>query len=123
MHPRFLIAFVLLALGFAVMALTNPDVRQAPATPDDAAEPAPPAPQAVVPPPGPRGQQLYENHCMGCHESLVHIRSTQSARSYRDLHERVAHWARYMKLPWSEEEVGDVARYLEGAYYRFEARP
>lgn len=123
MHPRFLIAIVLLALGFAVMALTNPDVRQVPATPDDAAEPAPPAPQAVVPSPGPRGQQLYENHCMGCHESLVHIRSTQSARSYGDLHERVAHWARYLKLPWSAEEVGDVARYLEGAYYRFEVQP
>lgn len=123
MHPRFLIAAGLLALGFAVMALTNPDGQQVPEASGDGAEPATPAPQAVVAPPGPRGQQLYENHCMGCHESVAQIRGVQEARSYEALHERVAHWARYMKLPWSEEEVGDVTRYLEGAYYRFDVQP
>jgi hypothetical protein len=71
----------------------------------------------------PRGQLLYENHCMVCHESIVHIRSKQSARSLEDLHARVLHWARYMKLPWSEEEVGDVTRFLESRYYQFESRP
>ena len=123
MHPRFLVATALLVLGFAVMALTNPDGVPVSESGSDVTEPVNPAPRAVVAPPGSRGQQLYENHCMGCHESVVQIRSAPTARSYRDLQHRVAHWASYLKLPWSEEEVADVARYLDAAHYRFETQP
>lgn len=123
MHTRFIIAAALLGLGFTVMALTNPGGPPSPTPQGADAEPSPAAPQAAIAPPGPRGQQLYENHCLVCHESMVHIRSKQSARSLADLQQRVDHWARYMKLPWSGEEVRDVTRFLDSRYYQFESRP
>lgn len=123
MQTKFIIAAVLLATGFAVMALSNPGVQSPPATPEQEADGADAAAQRIDPEARPRGQLLYENHCMACHESVVHIRSKQSARSLDDLHARVVHWTRYMKLPWSEEEVGDVTRFLESRYYKFEPQP
>ena len=30
-----------------------------------------------------RGRLLYENHCRSCHESNVHIRQTQAAKSLK----------------------------------------
>jgi mono/diheme cytochrome c family protein len=125
MQTKFIVAAVLLATGFAVMALSNPGVQPpvAPAEEETQADRADAAAQRIDPEARPRGQLLYENHCMVCHESVVHIRSKQSARSLEDLHARVVDWARYMKLPWSEEEVSDVTRFLESRYYKFESRP
>lgn len=125
MQTKFIIAAVLLATGFAVMALSNPGVELPAALPEQEtqADRADAAAQRIDPEARPRGQLLYENHCMVCHESVVHIRSKQSARSLEDLHARVVHWARYMKLPWSEEEVSDVTRFLESRYYKFESQP
>jgi hypothetical protein len=123
MQTKFIVAAVLLATGFAVMALSNPAVEPPVSSPEQEAQADHAAAQRIDPEARPRGQLLYENHCMVCHESVVHIRSKQSARSLEDLHARVVDWARYMKLPWSEEEVSDVTRFLESRYYKFESRP
>jgi cytochrome c5 len=69
-----------------------------------------------------RGQLLYENHCMVCHESVVHIRTQQQAQSLSALRARVQHWATYMHLRWGKEEVEDVAGHLNSHYYKFESR-
>ena len=123
MQTKFIVAAVLLATGFAVMALSNPGGEPPVSSPEQEAQADHAAAQRIDPEARPRGQLLYENHCMACHESVVHIRSKQGARSLEDLHARVVHWARYMKLPWSEEEVSDVTRFLESRYYKFESRP
>lgn len=67
-----------------------------------------------------RGQLLYENHCMACHESVVRIRTRQQVKSLPALRAEVARWATYANLPWSKEEIEEVARYLDTQYYRFE---
>jgi hypothetical protein len=123
MQTKFVVAAGLLGLGFAVMALTNPAVEPAAVPQDRDVQAGEAAPQRVEPGAQPRGQLLYENHCMACHESVVHIRSRQGARSLSELQAKVDHWARYMKLPWSTEEVVDVTRFLDSRYYRFESRP
>jgi cytochrome c5 len=66
-----------------------------------------------------RGQSLYENHCMSCHESVVHIRSTKKTRSLQELRTRVMHWAEYLKLCWGREEIDDVVKYLDTQFYKF----
>lgn len=78
--------------------------------------------QPVMPPAAPRGQMLYENHCMSCHESVVHVRERQQAKSLPQLRARVRYWADYLHMRWGREEVDDVVDYLNSQYYRFERR-
>ena len=70
---------------------------------------------------GSRGQMLYENHCQGCHTSVVHVRETHRVRSWLELQTWVTHWANELKLTWKADEIGDVANYLNERYYKFEA--
>lgn len=103
--------------------------------------PALAAPQVDVPPPPPlpahelegdgrarqprlietasRGQLLYENHCMSCHESVAAIRARRTVRSQADLRAAVARWSANSKLPWGREEVEDITDYLNARHYRF----
>lgn len=76
----------------------------------------------VAPPAPPRGQMLYENHCMSCHESVVHIRSNHRAQSLTELRGTVSNWANYLHLRWGRGEVEEVVTYLNNHYYRFESR-
>jgi len=81
-----------------------------------------PRQKPVKPPVPSRGQLLYENHCMVCHESVVHIRTQQQARSRSALRAQVVHWVAYTQLHWSKEEVEDVVDHLDSQYYKFESR-
>ncbi len=65
-----------------------------------------------------RGEGLYRNHCLSCHESIAHIRENRRARSLIDLRRWVARWARELDLGWGSEEVEDVTSYLNRTYYR-----
>jgi mono/diheme cytochrome c family protein len=66
-----------------------------------------------------RGQQLYENHCIGCHESVAYIRARRHIKSLPQLREEVGRWASYTNLPWGREEIDDVVEYLNSRHYRF----
>jgi hypothetical protein len=69
-----------------------------------------------------RGQLLYENHCMACHESIVHIRTRQQVQSLSELQAQVRRWAEYLQLHWGKQEVEDVVDYLDHQYYQFASR-
>jgi len=64
-----------------------------------------------------RGQLLYENHCMGCHESVVHVRERRSAKTLAELRGEIARWAEELKLEWRADEIDDVRDYLNSRYY------
>jgi mono/diheme cytochrome c family protein len=66
-----------------------------------------------------RGAQLYENHCRGCHESIVHIRAQTKARSLADIRYQITRWQEELKLPWTAEEIADVQAYLNDRYYHY----
>jgi hypothetical protein len=91
-------------------------------------EPMPLLPQTTPPPPPrlapepSRGQLLYENHCRGCHESVVHITSKRKVRTLPALRDQVSRWAATAKLPWGVAEIEDVANYLDRRYYQFNQR-
>ncbi len=98
-----------------------PQARDPRAAPEPFQQAKPPyAAQPVV---VPRGQLLYENHCTACHESAAHVRDARRADSLPVLRGWVVQWARYLELRWREDEIGEVVRYLNDRYYRFEARP
>ena len=66
-----------------------------------------------------RGEGLYLNHCLSCHESTAHIREDRHAVSMHELRRWVARWAVQLELGWSQREIEDVTAYLNRTYYRF----
>lgn len=64
-----------------------------------------------------RGKLLYENHCLGCHESVVHVRERRQVKSLTELQAQVARWSAYQNLRWNKEDVGEVVRYLNERHY------
>lgn len=66
-----------------------------------------------------RGKLLYENHCLDCHESVVHMRDNHKVKSLDDLRAQVIRWAQDQKLEWGEVEVSDVVDYLDERYYHY----
>ena len=66
-----------------------------------------------------RGQLLYENHCLVCHTSVVHIRDKRKAASLGAISNWVVRWSAELKLNWTADEINDVASYLNQRYYQF----
>lgn len=70
-----------------------------------------------------RGQALYEHHCQSCHEDWAHTREGRKVGSMNALRRSVAAWSVHAGLGWNDEDIGDVADYLDRTFYRFEAQP
>lgn len=68
-----------------------------------------------------RGQLLYETHCGACHDKQVHWRAKRSATDWKTLVTQVHRWQEIEKLHWSDDDVIQVARYLNDRIYRFPA--
>lgn len=66
-----------------------------------------------------RAELLYSTHCVGCHNTQLHWRDKKSARNWASLKAEVERWQKTSGLGWREEDVTDVARYLNALYYRF----
>jgi len=64
-----------------------------------------------------RGQLLYENHCLGCHDSRAHVRDNRRARSLDEVRQWVDRWSRTLSLDWGIDDRDDVAGYLYARYY------
>ena len=64
-----------------------------------------------------RGRLLYENHCLACHESQVHIRKNHRAHDLASVHREVIRWAVELQLSWQASEILDVSGYLYQRYY------
>lgn len=113
----------LLSLGFVASAWGSPHTLPvAPVLESEKSLRNEPQQKPVTPPAPTRGQMLYENHCMSCHESVVFIRGNHRTQSLKALRGRVIHWANYLHLRWGKEEVEDVVGHLNRQYYKFESR-
>ncbi len=77
------------------------------------------AASAQTPPTASRGELLYSTHCGGCHSQEVHWRDRKIARDWTSLRAQVRRWQANAGLGWSEQEIVDVTRYLNGQYYHF----
>jgi mono/diheme cytochrome c family protein len=79
-----------------------------------------PSPAQLPPPASPaRGELLYATHCIACHTREVHWREKKLAHDWASLNAQVRRWAANAGLGWSDEEIADVARYLDATLYRF----
>lgn len=69
--------------------------------------------------PGSRGQMLYGNHCIACHNTQMHWRDGKLATDWASLKAQVRRWQATAQLNWNEDDIDDVARYLNESFYRF----
>ena len=65
-----------------------------------------------------RGRLLYENHCQGCHTSVVHVRDQRKAKTPAELRGWIGRWSTELKLTWTADDAKDVYQYLNNRYYR-----
>ncbi len=65
-----------------------------------------------------RGWMLYENQCVGCHESQVHIREDHRAGSLAEVWWQTIRWSRDLRLGWRHDEFADVSLYLYRQFYQ-----
>jgi mono/diheme cytochrome c family protein len=70
-----------------------------------------------------RGQLLYDTHCIECHNSQMHWRDKKLATDWASLKAQVTHWQAVALLNWSEADIVEVTRHLNGAIYRFQPPP
>lgn len=91
------------------------------ATAPDVIPPLRTTPQASAANPAPsRGQQLYDNHCRGCHDSVAHTRGARKAQSMHDIKQWIVRWAGDQKLEWNAADINDVAEYVDHEFYHFQ---
>ena len=64
-----------------------------------------------------RGGDLYRDSCNACHTAQVHWREKRMVQTWDDLIFQVTRWQRIADLRWSQEEVADVAAYLNAVFY------
>lgn len=77
------------------------------------------APQWVHAQGASRGELLYSTHCITCHTEQMHWRAKTLATDWNNLKAQVRRWQGNASLGWSEEDIVEVARYLNARFYRF----
>lgn len=66
-----------------------------------------------------RGELLYSTHCIACHSAEVHWRDKKLATDWISLRAEVRRWQGFSGLGWSDDDVAEVARYLNALHYRY----
>lgn len=66
-----------------------------------------------------RGELLYATHCIECHNTQMHWRELKQAYDWDSLKAQVRRWQDIAMLGWDEDDIDEVARYLNQSIYRF----
>ena len=66
-----------------------------------------------------RGELLYSTHCIACHTTQVHWRDKKLATDWKSLKAQVSRWQNASGQSWGEQDINEVARYLNTLYYHY----
>lgn len=66
-----------------------------------------------------RGELLYTTHCNACHTTEVHWREQKLVTDWSSLKQQIKRWQSNIDLSWSDEDIVDVAYFLNSNYYQF----
>lgn len=76
---------------------------------------------AMAPVDASRGRLLYENACVACHTTQAHWRDKSIVTDWPSLVGQVTRWQAIARQSWNEDEIRDVAAYLNQRFYRLPA--
>ena len=68
-----------------------------------------------------RGELLYSTYCVACHNTQVHWREKKIATDWASLRAQVNRWQAVATLKWSDQDIAEVARYLNALHYHYPA--
>ena len=66
-----------------------------------------------------RAELLYTTHCIACHNDKIHWRDRKAATDWASLKTEVRRWQGVSGLVWSDDDIIEVARYLNVRYYHY----
>lgn len=69
-----------------------------------------------------RGELLYSTHCIACHSTQMHWRDKKLATDWTRLQAEVRRWQQVSALGWSDDDIAEVARYLNALFYHYPAK-
>lgn len=67
-----------------------------------------------------RGALLYGNHCITCHNANMHWRANSIVKNWGGLVTLVRRWQGTAQLNWTDEDIDEVAAYLNQRFYHLE---
>lgn len=70
-----------------------------------------------------RGELLYANHCLACHTTQMHWREKKQVVDWPSLRTQVRRWQAADQLAWNDDDIEQVARYLNARFYRLPPPP
>ena len=65
------------------------------------------------------GQALVQQHCMSCHDNRVYTRPNRRVTNLAGLKKQVKRCELALELKWFDEDINDVAGYLNESFYKF----
>jgi len=65
------------------------------------------------------GRKLHQTNCTGCHDAGVYQRSDRRITNLDALHEKINGCSHQVKKNFSRENINDLVKYLNEAYYKF----
>jgi CxxC motif-containing protein (DUF1111 family) len=65
------------------------------------------------------GQQLHQANCTSCHTDSEYTRKDHKVKTAAALHRRVQLCELQLGLKWFDEDIDDVAAYLNQNFYHF----
>ena len=68
-----------------------------------------------------RGELLYSTHCIACNTTKVHWRDRKLATDWTSLQAQVRRWQEVSGLGWNNQDIAQVARYLNALHYHYPA--
>ncbi len=68
------------------------------------------------------GQSLHDGKCVSCHGSEVYTRADRRVSNASSLRQQVQRCDTNLELGWFDEEINNVAHYLNESYYKFEQK-
>lgn len=75
-----------------------------------------------------RGEKLHNQYCVSCHASnfngdasMIYLRPNRRMKTYDGLIKQVTRCKDMLGFTWFDDEVKDVADYLNQQYYKFDA--
>ena len=66
------------------------------------------------------GKLLHDENCLRCHDESKYLRKNRIIKNFQQLHERIRQCELTTELTWFDEEVDDVAAYLNNQFYHFD---
>ncbi len=73
-----------------------------------------------------RGEQLHAKHCSGCHARMfgndgntIYTRPDRRVDSMTGLHKQIRTCVHNLGFTWFDDEIEDVANYLNQHFYQF----